>query len=84
MGLPEATYLAWLDFNDADLPDDPQRFFLQRARVAMNECDPFGPGSCGFGRLNFGCPRSILTEALERMERALTTKNQSTQGPPSL
>ncbi len=84
LGLPEATYLAWLDFNDADLPDDPQRFFLQRARVAMNECDPFGPGSCGFGRLNFGCPRSILTEALERMERALTTKNQSTQGPPSL
>jgi cysteine-S-conjugate beta-lyase len=74
MGLPEATYLAWLDFRGADLPDDPHRFFLQRARVALNECDPFGPGSCGFARLNFGCPRSVLAEALERIERALAAR----------
>jgi cystathionine beta-lyase len=71
IALPEATYLAWLDFSGAGLGEDPQKFFLQRAGVALNEAAPFGPGSEGFGRLNFACPRSLLTEALERMERAL-------------
>jgi cysteine-S-conjugate beta-lyase len=71
MSLPEATYLAWLDFRDRQLGDTPHRFFLVRARVALNECDPFGPGSCGFARLNFGCARSVLAEALERIEKAL-------------
>lgn len=71
MALPEATYLAWIDFRGAELGEDPQKFFLRRAGVAMNEAAPFGPGSEGFSRLNFACPRSQLVEALERMERAL-------------
>jgi cystathionine beta-lyase len=71
MALPEATYLAWLDFGAYDLAETPHRFFLTHANVAMNDCEPFGPGSCGFARLNFGCPRSTLVEALERMEKAL-------------
>lgn len=71
MAVPEATYLAWLDFNGANLGEDPHTFFLNKARVALNECSPFGPGSAGFARLNFGCPRSLLVEALERIETAL-------------
>lgn len=71
MALPEATYLAWLDFRAAHLGEDPHKFFLKRAGVALNEAARFGPGSEGFARLNFGCPRSTLSEALERMERAL-------------
>ena len=71
MALPEATYLAWLDFRAAQLGEDPQRFFLKRAGVALNESATFGPGGEGFARLNFGCPRSTLIEALERMEAAL-------------
>lgn len=71
MALPEATYLAWLDFKAAELGEDPFRFFLERAGVALNEGAPFGPGSDGFARLNFGCPRSQLIEALERMEKAM-------------
>ncbi len=71
MALPEATYLAWLDFRAAGLGEDPQQFFLKHAGVALKEAAAFGPGSEGFARLNFGCPRSTLFEALERMECAL-------------
>jgi cystathionine beta-lyase len=76
MALPEATYLAWLDFSGAALGQDPHRFFLERAGVALNEAAPFGPGSAGFARLNFACPRSLLTEALERMEQAINESHR--------
>ena len=70
---PEATYLAWLDCTGAGAAAaDPFTFFLDRARVALNDGALFGPGGQGFVRLNFGCPRSRLTEALERMREALT------------
>src|SRR5262245_57735681 len=69
---PEATYLAWLDCRDAKLPgNDPFTFFLDQARVALNDGKTFGPGGAGFARLNFACPRATLTEALDRMRQAL-------------
>jgi cystathionine beta-lyase len=71
MARPEGTYLAWLDCRQADLPDNPHRFFLKEARVAMSDGATFGSGGTGFVRLNFACPRSILHEALERMKDAL-------------
>lgn len=68
---PEGTYLAWLDCRSAGIPGSPHQFFLERAQVAVNDGAKFGSGGEGFVRLNFGCPRGILVEALERMERAL-------------
>ncbi|HET7875883.1 MAG TPA: PatB family C-S lyase [Methylomirabilota bacterium] len=68
---PEGTYLAWLDCRRARTGGDPYTFFLERARVALNDGRTFGRGGDGFVRLNFACPRAILTEALERMRRAL-------------
>jgi cysteine-S-conjugate beta-lyase len=69
----EGTYLGWLDCRGARLPDgDPYTFFLERARVALNDGKLFGPGGEGFVRLNFGCPRALLNEGLERMRRALS------------
>ena len=67
---PEGTYLAWLDCRETGL-EDPYKFFLENARVALNDGTTFGEGGQGFVRLNFGCPRSMLAEALERMRRAL-------------
>ncbi|NJN97058.1 MAG: putative C-S lyase [Anaerolineales bacterium] len=69
--VPEATYLAWFDCREAGIEDNPYQFFLKQARVALNDGAHFGPGGDGFVRLNFGCPRSILTEALEQMRTAL-------------
>ncbi len=68
---PEGTYLAWLDCQAADIPGNPHKFFLEHARVALNDGESFGPGGEGFVRLNFGCPRSILVEAIARMRAAL-------------
>jgi cysteine-S-conjugate beta-lyase len=68
----EATYLAWLDCRGAGAAArDPYTFFLERARVALNDGVAFGPGGAGFVRLNFGCPRALLAEGLERMRAAL-------------
>ena len=70
MGVPEATYLAWLDCRETGLAD-PYTFFLEHAKVALNDGKAFGPGGEGFVRLNFGCPRALLAEALVRMANAL-------------
>jgi cysteine-S-conjugate beta-lyase len=69
---PEGTYLAWLDCRECPIAGgDPFTFFLEAAQVALNDGRAFGPGGEGFVRLNFGCPRALLTEGLERMRRAL-------------
>jgi cystathionine beta-lyase len=64
---PEGTYLAWL--RCAGMPD-PACFFLERAKVAVNEGRSFGLGGPEHVRLNFGCARATLLEALDRMCRA--------------
>jgi cystathionine beta-lyase len=69
--VPDATYLAWIDCRAAGIAGNPYQFFLREARVALNDGATFGPGGEGFVRLNFGCPRSTLLEALARMAAAL-------------
>jgi cystathionine beta-lyase len=72
VGVPEATYLAWLDCRKARIPNnDPFTFFLDTGKVSFNDGATFGRGGQGFVRLNFGCPRSLLVEGLERMGTAL-------------
>lgn len=67
---PQSTYLAWLDCSALGL-DNPQRFFLEEARVGLSAGPEFGEGLEQFVRLNFGCPRALLTEGLARLERSL-------------
>lgn len=67
---PEGTYLAWLDFRRAGIAGSPMEFFRKEARVALNEGRAFGTNGEGFARLNFGCPRPMLAEALDRMKTA--------------
>jgi cystathionine beta-lyase len=67
MAKVEATYLAWIDIRALDLKN-PADFF-ERAGVGLQDGIEFdGPG---FMRLNFGCSRSLLEKALERMTKAL-------------
>jgi cysteine-S-conjugate beta-lyase len=75
MSLTEGTYLAWLDCRALTL-QSPYRFFLDKARVALNDGPTFGSGGAGFVRLNFGCPRAILQQALERMKAALEKRSR--------
>jgi cystathionine beta-lyase len=63
----EATYLAWIDVRGTGV-SGPVRFF-EEAGVGLQDGGDFD--GAGFVRLNFGCPRSVLKEALARMSRAL-------------
>jgi len=63
----EATYLAWIDCRNL-LTDTPAAFF-EEAGVGLSNGKDFGAE--GFVRLNFGCSRSILLAALERMDKAI-------------
>ena len=52
--------------------DALMRFFSDQAKVIINPGKFFGTGGDGFVRFNFGCPRPQMTEALQRMQAALT------------
>lgn len=69
----EATYLAWLDAGEvcrARGIGDIQQHFLQQG-VALSPGRDFAPACAHWVRLNFGCSRALLCQALDRMSRAL-------------
>ena len=69
---PEGTYLMWLDFNGTKIPQDKiQEFLINEAKVAMNDGGSFGSNGKGFARMNMACPRYMVEEAMERIEKAL-------------
>lgn len=59
---PEASFLAWLDFRDTELTEDPADYFLREARVALS------PGT-GFGAVGESCARLNMGTSAERLER---------------
>lgn len=77
--IPEATYLAWLDFRGLGMSDDELwQFMRHEAKVATDNGVMFGLNGegNGFQRLNFACPRSQLVEALIRIADALDVRKQ--------
>ena len=62
-----ATYLAWIDASE--LPVNNPHTFFEEAGVGLSAGVDFG--NHNFIRLNFGCRRTLLTEALTRMEKAV-------------
>ncbi|MDP4207262.1 MAG: PatB family C-S lyase [Bacteroidota bacterium] len=70
---PEGTYLAFLDCREMNLPQaELRKFFIEKARVGLNNGTDFGPNGEGFMRINVGCPRSILAEGMERIKKAVS------------
>jgi cystathionine beta-lyase len=70
---PEATYLIWLDFREYGMKDNElMKFTIEKAKVGLNNGGRFGTGGDGWLRINIGCPRSVLVEALERLGRAFS------------
>jgi len=69
---PEGTYLVWLNCRDLGMDKMELRNFMRnRARVGLDDGYLFGSGGAGFERMNIACPRSILEEALHRIESAV-------------
>jgi cystathionine beta-lyase len=72
---PQATYLLWLDCRELGLGDtELQDFMRGQARVGLDDGFLFGEGGSGFQRMNIACPRSILKEALGRIEAAVNAR----------
>ena len=71
MRRPEGTFLAWIDCSGCRVEGEPHQFFIENAKVAMNRGRDFGTPGMNFVRLNFGCPRSTLEEAVRRIEESL-------------
>jgi len=68
----EATYLVWLDCSNLGMDDiSLRKFMIEKARLGLNDGPAFGPGGNGFQRMNVACPRSVVHEALERLEKAV-------------
>ena len=68
---PEASFLLWLDCRALGLSHEALiDLFVSRARLALNDGEMFGHGGEGFMRMNVGCPRAILQQALERLRDA--------------
>jgi len=70
---PEACYLAWIDFRALGLSDKAiADLLVNKARLALDPGLKFGEEGTGFQRLNFGCPRSVLAEAVDRLKKAIS------------
>lgn len=68
----EATYLAWLNVRELGLPDPVAHF--EKHGVGLSDGAFFGAPKGHYVRLNFGCTRATLTEALRRMQTAIAAK----------
>ncbi|MDR8411544.1 aminotransferase class I/II-fold pyridoxal phosphate-dependent enzyme [Nonomuraea sp. 3-1Str] len=63
--LPQATYLAWLDYGRPGMAEVLER----EAKVLLSDGAGFGPGGEGHVRLNFATTEPILSEVLDRLQR---------------
>lgn len=69
---PQATYLAWLDCRELNLPGEPVDHFLKRGRIALGGGPPYGSAGRGHVRVNLGTTAEVVEQVVERMERALS------------
>jgi len=69
--IPHCSYLAWLDVSKLNLGEDPGAAILERAKVAFNAGHIYGALGKDYVRLNFATSPEIITEAFDRMARAL-------------
>jgi cystathionine beta-lyase len=65
----EATYLAWFNITALGLKDPVAHF--ERHGVGLSDGRHFGAKPGSHLRLNFGCTRATLAEALARMKQAI-------------
>ena len=69
---PEGTYLLWLDCRGLGLANtELEDLIIKKAGLWLDSGAIFGASGKGFQRINIACPRSVLQEALERMQKAI-------------
>jgi len=69
---PEASFLVWVDCRTLNLPQaELMKLFNDEAKVVVNNGASYGTGGEGFIRLNVGCPKMIVEDAVDRIEHAV-------------
>lgn len=69
---PQASFLLWLDCRALNLEQtELVHLFVHQARLALNDGAMFGDNGKGFMRMNMGCPRHTLQQALEQLRQAV-------------
>lgn len=70
--IPQTSFLMWLDCTALGLDSESlQHFMVNKAKVGMNQGTTFGQGGEQHLRLNIGCPKALLRDALERIKNEL-------------
>ena len=69
---PEAGFLGWIDCRESGL-ENAGNFFIEEAKVGVHDGAWFG--NKDYVRINFGCPSSVLEEALLRIKKAFSQRN---------
>ncbi|MBP2033451.1 cystathionine beta-lyase [Clostridium algifaecis] len=73
---PEGTFLVWVDMRELGLNNhELNEFLVKEAKVKFNDGAIFGRAGEGFQRINIGCPRIYIKEALIRLEMALRNRS---------
>lgn len=71
---PQFGFLLWLDCRGLGLSQkDLISLFEDKAHLALNDGECYGPGGVGFMRFNIGCPRETLRIALDRFAESVRT-----------
>ena len=69
---PQASFLIWLDCRGLGISHEQIiDLFVNRAHLALNEGSIFGEEGRGFMRLNIGCPRVMLQQAMEQLRACI-------------
>jgi len=73
--IPEATYMVWLDCHGLGLDDkELRKFMIHEAGLGLNDGIIFGKEGSGFQRMNIGCPKAVLVNALHRLKNAVVQR----------
>lgn len=74
---PEGTYLVWLDFRGLNMTEaEREELIVNKACLWLDSGAMFGEAGVGFERINVACPRTILAEALKKLENAVLEINK--------
>ncbi|MEJ8798325.1 MalY/PatB family protein [Trinickia caryophylli] len=69
----DSLYLAWMDCRGLGLDAQAlDKFMLTKARLWLDKGQKFGIEGHGYMRVNLGCPRATVDEAINRLAAALT------------
>lgn len=72
--IPQASFLIWLDCSGMNMTTNQlQDFMVQKAKLGLNKGTTYGPGGENHLRLNIGCPRKVLEEAMGQLKKAIDT-----------